>query len=548
MMVHWFCCWEDDGTDPASQANEARRLGVDAWMFELCWHPGQAMAIPAAMRWLAAQEKPAIGYGLQWQPARPLSPGDERQAMQALLPWLHNPAAELPLGRAVLVLAELNLLSSTRWALPRIRQSLKLGSQSLGNPLPLLLALSDPLGERAINALDGTLARSNPVGSCQRVGTRWNYESFLANAHWHRPVQSTEQQSVRALGVEEETGYLHATAHAYQEWLMQSQAWTSLAHMSKPESNWILLESWLGHQRWGPEAAKTGEWKGTKPLDSNALCSATSRPRPKTTERYHWGNPRRDNPALFIHGFHPDILSNIFESIPGKIKGEWTLYLSTSIDHLAVVRELVGNRQWSQAIVIGCENKGRDMAPFLHELLPAALNEGHPWGLKLHTKRSSHLGDGNAWSQQLLQGLTAHQTVEALGHHFDHEPQLGLAAPPGCLVPLSVHLDRNAQWLGTVAETHHLDGKWLVEQMFPAGSMYAFRLKALQPLLEWQARLPPMEAEEGQQDGTWAHAMERLVGASCGRAGMWMTELKGHRAGVPHFAYRQALLTSHIWA
>lgn len=113
---------------------------------------------------------------------------------------------------------------------------------------------------------------------------------------------------------------------------------------------------------------------------------------------------------------------------------------------------------------------------------------------------------------------------------------------------MSVHLDRNIEWLRTVAQAHHLDGEWLADQVFPAGSMYAFRPKALEPLMEWQALIPSMEAECGQHDGTWAHAMERLVGTSCRRAGMRVTELQGYREGVPHFAYRQALTANHTWA
>jgi hypothetical protein len=548
MMVHWFCRWEDDGTAPALQAREACRLGIDAWVFELAWTPGTPMGIPEAMQWLVAQEHPPLGFGLQWRPTRPISPADERLAMQALLPWVQKPAALLPLGRAMVVLAGLDLLSSIRWGLPRLRQSLVQASKTTGQPQPLLLARNGPWDATASDAVDGILARSNPETCCQRVCGRWNYESYLAQAHWHRPTEQAEQVSVKPLRDDEEAEYFQASAKAYQDWLRQSQARTSLASLDKPGRNWILLESWRGHQRWAPGGEELGKRRGYNQPGATAPQVTTGRADRAQTQLWRWGAPRRENPALLMHGFHPEILSTVLNQLPRSVQQNWTLYLSTSFENLPVVRKLVEeHHQWAQGIGIGCENKGRDMGPFLSGLLPEALDVGHPWALKLHTKQSSHLNDGAAWSRKLLLSLTSSHALDELARLFHQDQRLGLVAPPGCLLPVGVHLDRNAQWLQTVAQAHRLDGEWLLGQLFPAGSMYAFRLQALEPLLHWTTNIPSMEIELGQKDGTWAHAMERLVGASCLQAGLNLAEMKGQRQGIPHFAYRQALPGNHPW-
>ena len=66
-------------------------------------------------------------------------------------------------------------------------------------------------------------------------------------------------------------------------------------------------------------------------------------------------------------------------------QGDWI-----SRQHLAQLPQplLLKRLGWKRAQVFGVENRGRDMAPFLLHLLPAAVDGDHQLFVKVHTKRS----------------------------------------------------------------------------------------------------------------------------------------------------------------
>jgi lipopolysaccharide biosynthesis protein len=202
--------------------------------------------------------------------------------------------------------------------------------------------------------------------------------------------------------------------------------------------------------------------------------------------------------------------------------------------------QLLEQQGWSCVRLFGVPNRGRDIAPFVRHLLPACAAGGHPWFVKVHTKRSSHLHQGQAWAEHLHSSLLHPEALASLAAWFEQDPQLGLVAPAGALQPLSANLSANGTHLQTLLAGFDLDPRQVLEQRFAAGSMAAMRTAALDPLIE---RIPPLEAfesEAGQTDGTLAHALERLLGLVVQHQGYKLVELSGSSARVPELAWEWA--------
>ncbi|WP_302675380.1 rhamnan synthesis F family protein, partial [Stenotrophomonas sp. GbtcB23] len=167
--------------------------------------------------------------------------------------------------------------------------------------------------------------------------------------------------------------------------------------------------------------------------------------------------------------------------------------------------------------VMAFANQGRDVLPFLH-VANRLLEEGEDVVLKLHTKRSTHMQHGAQWRQELLRQLLGDGHGAQAVARFAQDRQLGLLAPAGHLLPVREYVGANNATLQRLQVRLGLQ-KDILGAQFSAGSMFWVRLAALRPLLD--AHLPPsaFETEQGQIDGTLAHALERTLGAVCLEAG-----------------------------
>ena len=184
--------------------------------------------------------------------------------------------------------------------------------------------------------------------------------------------------------------------------------------------------------------------------------------------------------------------------------------VTTTPEHAQDVESAVRATGWSFRIFIA-ENRGRDILPFLrvaHKL----LLDGEDVVLKLHTKRSDHRGDGEQWRRQLLERLLDCDRVALIRTAFEQDKTLGQVGPEGHLLTISDYSGGNDRWLAQLRDRMAIMKEGMHDSFF-AGSMFWVRLRSLAPMFECSLADADFESENGQMDGTLAHAIERLLGS-----------------------------------
>jgi hypothetical protein len=463
------------GEPPPSQEDAAE---ISHWLLP-------ARITPTGDLELAAhpEQLPAGCFSLEWQVDRALSPSTERHAAELFQPWLNHPRALRIAGRPLLWIADPEQLSHPHFTQRRFAPA-------------LLLAAAPP--ERS--GFEGLYERSDRLPCLELGDGLRHYESYLFHAH-HRPVGQAELV-VPCASAQPERPMAFATATNYHEWLALSCAWSHLRHR-QPNHRLVLVEHWQGHRRWHQP-----------PAPSATQTSGDTEPIPPCQER-RWGVIEAHRPALLVHGFHLDLLETMLQPIAPGIEGALplALYVSTPIAQLEAVEALLGQQGWEQVCLVGTPNRGRDIAPFLLELLPRALQANHPWLVKVHTKRSIQTPSGETWGRHLIDQLTSPAALKQLQTLFATPEGPALIAPSGSLLATTVCLSGNSHHLEALLQRQHMDPVWWLGQTFVAGSMWAARSSVLEPLLQLVEEWETFEPETGQIDGTLAHAIERLVPA-----------------------------------
>lgn len=222
--------------------------------------------------------------------------------------------------------------------------------------------------------------------------------------------------------------------------------------------------------------------------------------------------------AVCLHLFYPDLWP-ILRQYLANIPEAWDLYIS--VPDFACTTALARISQEHQNCrVLPCENRGRDVLPFL-ELLKRGVFDDYDAVCKLHSKRSPHMANGETWRQQILDGLLGEKRmVETIISRFRDYPDLGMIGPRELLQEVTHRdaSDYNYKMIEQLASRLDLSDMDL-DHAFFAGTMFWFRPSALDTLRNSDLSREDFPLEMGQTDGTTAHALERLLCAEILSAG-----------------------------
>ncbi|MCL1499617.1 glycoside hydrolase family 99-like domain-containing protein [Xanthomonas nasturtii] len=297
--------------------------------------------------------------------------------------------------------------------------------------------------------------------------------------------------------------YLHASPRRYRDWLMRT-----VRHRltnTPPAHRLVFINAW---NEWAEGAVLEPDTRlGYAWLDATRqalLHSAES----VTSSNQH-------DACVVLHVWYLDVLDEMLDALT-HCGLSLRLVVTTDITKVVQVRQRLQERG-VQAQVEGFENRGRDILPFLR-VANRLLDEGEQLVLKLHTKKSTHREDGDMWRREMLSALLAPQHVAAVVRGFANEPLLGLAAPAQHLLPVADFIGGNADALDYLAVRTGTDPV-NENSMFASGSMFWARLEALRPLLDAHLHPGEFESEQGQIDGTLAHAIERFLAVAVTHSG-----------------------------
>ncbi|AUM75099.1 rhamnan synthesis F family protein [Paracoccus jeotgali] len=226
--------------------------------------------------------------------------------------------------------------------------------------------------------------------------------------------------------------------------------------------------------------------------------------------------PRLDRPVgVFLHLFYDD-LAPVFASRINRIAADFQLYISTDTpakaDHIRTV--------FPQADIRVLPNRGRDICPKLYGFRDAY--DRHDLVLHLHGKKSPHSARLDQWLEHCLDCLLPEDAqINRILSLFQSVPDIGLLAPVVFKSVLSA-----AHWAANTEIGRELAFRVEMPQAeidkhprFPVGSMFWGRTETLRPLLDLGLRPDHFPPEQGQVDGTLAHAIERMIGVVCNWTG-----------------------------
>jgi hypothetical protein len=217
---------------------------------------------------------------------------------------------------------------------------------------------------------------------------------------------------------------------------------------------------------------------------------------------------RAGSVAAVVHVHYPELLSEMRDLL-ARYTGSLKLFVTTSPDKMSLVKALLGGFP-HPVEVLSFENRGRDIRPFLR-VLPNVFEEGHSYIIKLHTKRSKHIADGDLWRRELLQSLADPAELAWTIERLKHRPEVGIVGPSGHILEMSGYWGSNESTVRMLADRMGVGQIIPNPDVFVAGSMFVARREALSGLLTLDLTDDDFEAEAGQTDATMAHAIERAL-------------------------------------
>lgn len=216
--------------------------------------------------------------------------------------------------------------------------------------------------------------------------------------------------------------------------------------------------------------------------------------------------PKR--PAVCLHIFYEDIALSLVSRLR-KVPSDFTLFVTTPLNSFdgRLNKELSMMRR--PVVTLRCENKGRDVEPFIHALRHPQFQE-HPFFLKLHTKRGD-TDTNSMWRDYCFDTLLDAANFKEAVKKFRENRRLAMAGPR-YLYKRGHSLMYGNREAFTRFAGKNLGITTIPEFGFFAGTMFWASSDVFRPIIEAPQSDIHFKPEAGAVDGAPEHVFERMFG------------------------------------
>jgi lipopolysaccharide biosynthesis protein len=221
--------------------------------------------------------------------------------------------------------------------------------------------------------------------------------------------------------------------------------------------------------------------------------------------------------AVVIHVYYIDVFAKIIQSLE-DLGVPLKVYVTTTSELESEIKDALISSGFN-FLLLPVANHGRDVLPFF-KVMPEVVRNGHTVLLKLHTKKTEHRRDGDAWMKDVLSKLVTNDKVGRCFDLLNSDEGIGMIAPAGHIISMSAYYGSNKEKVVSISKRLGFSETDVMDAAFVAGTMFYAHIAALQPILKLAFKDEDFELENKQVDGTLAHAIERCLSISCLSAGL----------------------------
>ncbi|GHT82280.1 hypothetical protein FACS1894125_4600 [Actinomycetota bacterium] len=308
------------------------------------------------------------------------------------------------------------------------------------------------------------------------------------------------------------TIYVHSSPDVYAKWL------NTVCEREKGDSvnaNLVFINAW---NEWAEGAVlePTQHYGHTILKRTAEVLSkfSSSENNALTFPEYSLVRENNRRLAVIVHAFYLDLWTKISKRLE-FIPEPFDVFITTRERHKDYNFEINTNVDHSIKVYV-VPNRGRDVLPFLY-ILRKIRAAGYAKFLKIHTKKTIHRQDGFDWFQEILDDLLPNanivdKTISALGSKYN------IIGPDRQIVSLSKHIGSNYKDLELIIsrafskEYAQVVSDNLQNFTYFGGTMFWGNVSFFDPVLDLLLGPEDFPSEEGQIDGTMAHALERFFG------------------------------------